>query len=137
MKDFEREHIQQTKFYIGCLPCLLEDWFNMHPDYHHVVEGRKRLGHMVGFGMCLWHHRGEVDNNWKGKKKEQIEALIGPSFARSKKVFIGRYGPELLLVRLNDFALSLWGMTPWIEHCMSLNVGEAIQAEHKKLMEER
>lgn len=106
----------------------------MHADFHHVVEGRVRLGHEMGFGMCLWHHRGESD--WVLAHLEQSELVqrMGPSFQRQKKRFIEVYGTERTLVELNDFAISLWLMRPWLEHCMPADIGEAIRAHHVRLL---
>lgn len=120
-----------TKLYVGCLPCLLLKWSNTHADYHHVVEGRKRLGHFVGFGMCLWHHRGELDPN-RGTDMLAIEETLGPSFARNKKGFKKFFGEERTFVKTNDYAIGLWQWTPWLEHCMPERTASSLRVFHQK-----
>jgi len=133
MKPHERDHMRDTKLYIGCLPCLLNDYPNMHADYHHLAPGRKRLGHEYGFGMCLWHHRGERDWTWGHVPMGEMRSRLGPSLAREKRVFIETYGSEMLLMELNNFALSLWHAEPWLEHLMPAAVMHTVQRHHRGL----
>lgn len=134
MKPEESERIKRTKLYIGCLPCLLSGWPNAHCDYHHVTEGRKRLGHLFGFGMCLWHHRGERDGHWASMSTDYLTQHLGPSFQRNKRDFIEQFGTERALVLLNDFALDLWDMQRWLEHCVPYEASGAIRMQHEKIL---
>lgn len=132
MTPAESRHIQETKLFIGCLPCLLRGYVNSHADYHHVAEGRKRVGHLVGFGMCLWHHRGH-----KLRAQDSLaahKAMIGPSFALDKAEFVDEFGSERMLVEVNNFALQLWKMYGWLEHDLPIQAAVDIKKQHAKYM---
>ena len=134
MKDQEREHIERTKLFIGCLPCLIGGWPNAHADYHHAEAGRKRQAHVHGFGMCLWHHRGERAENASGSDMDELEIFFGPSFQRNKRRFLDVYGPEKLLVELNNFAIKRWNRLQWLDHEMPESVAYEIRQQHKRLL---
>jgi hypothetical protein len=133
MKDHESDHINNTKLYVGCLPCLLNGFPDVHADYHHAEAGRKRKAHKHGYGACLWHHRGERHGSFSQHSQDEIAELIGPSLQKEKRRFNDVYGGEALLVALNEIALSLWMMRPWLEHEMPLEIQQAIQAQHTAL----
>ncbi len=41
----------------GCIACINEQLGISPPEIHHLVEGRKRLGHKFTIGLCFLHHR--------------------------------------------------------------------------------
>ena len=130
MTPAEKAHIARTKYFAGCLPCLLKGWDNCHADYHHHVEGYRR-GHLFGFGMCLWHHRGDLDVFWTLPRDQVIER-IGPSFALDKRGFTEMFGTEEQLVALNEYALELWEAEEWLSFDMPYHVSEKIRQRHRQ-----
>ena len=126
----ERERIEFCKFYMGCLPCILTRLLNVHIDYHHVVQGFRRLGHMFGYGLCTWHHRGEP---WPGWIMIELATVHGPSLAHGKKPYEKYFGDELLLVKTTDYAYSLFKETPWNEFMMPESIAEEIRNFHTDL----
>lgn len=126
----EQNHIEQTKLYVGCLPCLLKGHPNGHADYHHAEAGHKRKPHKHGFGMCLWHHRGEYSSF--SMSLSSILERYGPSFALMKRSFIDEFCAEPVLVETNNFALMLWRKGPWLDHDMPGNVQLKIQLHHNQ-----
>ena len=126
----ERERIEFVKFYMGCLCCILRRQLNSHADYHHVVKGFKRLGHICGFGLCCWHHRGEP---WPGMIMVECALVYGASLAHDKKLFVKTFGDELLLVETTDFAHSLFLDNPWNEFRMPESIAEQIRSFHTDL----
>lgn len=70
-------------------------------EIHHLVEGRKRLGHQFTIPLSPWFHRG-VPPQFDMRPSEAAE-LIGPSLALSKREFVATYGSERsLLERTNE-----------------------------------
>lgn len=133
MNSDDRERIYIAKHYISCLACLLAGHKNSHADYHHVVEGNKRLGHQYGLPLCLWHHRGERDPVVQGVTHEEIEKSLGPSL-KSKRRFIDRFGEERMLVDLTDYAIDLFNDVPWNEFDMPESVAAMIKRRWKFLI---
>jgi hypothetical protein len=60
-------------------------------DIHHLVEGRKRLGHQFTIPLSPWFHRGVPPADLR--PSEATKAL-GPSLAMSKRDFVAAYGTE-------------------------------------------
>lgn len=132
--DAERDHMINTKLYVGCLPCLIGGWPNVHADYHHAEAGRKRKAHTHGFAMCVYHHRGERSAELSQYTMDDLELFFGPSFQRNKRRFIDIYGPESLLVDLNNFAMLRWKQVGWLEHEMPSSVQSEVQRQHQRLV---
>ena len=130
----DRERIEISKRYISCMPCILVGFLNSHADYQHVVEAQRRLGHKCGYSSCLWHHRGEKGGPWEGLTTQAMIGMFGPSFAHGKKPFRAFFGSELLLVRVQDFAIKLYKRYQWNEFEMSQFVGIRIRSYHIDLM---
>lgn len=90
-----------------CLACMI--WFGDggYPDggcdYHHMLSGGRRRGHMDGIGLCPWHHRGvpEPDSTVK-----ETRHYLGPSLIDGSKVFRERYGTDEELLELQRKVLS-------------------------------
>lgn len=129
----EARRIEVTKHAIGCMPCLLRGWYNVQADYHHVVKGMRRLGHMYGYGMCLWHHKGELDPDYLELSLSEVRDRIGPSYAAERKKFIEEFGDEMDLVDTNTFAVRLWMSDPWNDFSMPHDKASRIQTHHRVL----
>lgn len=76
---------------LGCICCTKEGRIR-EAEIHHLVEGRKRLGHQATIPLCPWHHRALPPLD--GMDEATSEKLLGPSLARNKREFIARYGTE-------------------------------------------
>ncbi len=130
----DRERIEISKHYVSCLPCILVGFVNSHADYQHVVEAQRRLGHKCGYSSCLWHHRGMKDGLWRDLTTQAMIGMFGPSLAHGKKPFREFFGSELLLVKVQDFAIKLYRRYQWNEFEMSQFVGIRIRSYHIDLM---
>lgn len=89
MDDVERF----AKLYaLGCVVSRV--FFNRWEpaDIHHLVEGRKRLGHQFTIPLSPWFHRGIPP--LPEMRPSEAEKQIGPSLARSKRDFVAAYGTE-------------------------------------------
>lgn len=75
---------------LGCIACRKNGHWRQS-EVHHIVEGRKRLGHDQTLPLCPWHHRGIPDNNLSIAVATEI---LGPSLAHSKREFVNTYGTE-------------------------------------------
>ncbi|HEY6019910.1 MAG TPA: Ref family recombination enhancement nuclease [Candidatus Paceibacterota bacterium] len=93
---------------VGCIPCWLNGVSFNPCAIHHVVKGRKRLGHRHTYGNCDWHHQGYPLN---GKTTKESEEIAGPSLARSPRAYHERFGSEEELVTLCDEMIK-----PYIEN---------------------
>ena len=60
-------------------------------DYHHILSGGRRIGHMSGMGLCAWHHRGVP--SW-GCTVKEMRAHYGPSLMDGSKLFHAAYGSD-------------------------------------------
>ena len=138
MNKVEKDRAEFCKFYMCCLPCILVGLLNSHGgndpkggcEYHHVVEGFKRLGHLVGYSQCNWHHKGEP---FPGLRMIDCTMAYGDSLAHGKKPFEKTFGDELLLVKTTDFAYTLFKKNPWNEFSMPESIGEEIRKFHERL----
>jgi len=86
---------------LGCIVSRL--YFNRWEpaEIHHLVEGRKRLGHQYTIPLSTWFHRG-IPPRWDMRPSE-CDKLIGPSLARSKRDFVAKFGTEReLLAKTNE-----------------------------------
>ena len=123
----EKERIYFVKHFMGCAPCILVKYLNSHCDYHHVVEGQRRLGEMVAYGQCLWHHKGIP---WEGATRQEMVGILGPSYALSRREFRAKFGTERSLVGLVDYAHKLFKTYPWNEFAMPRSIGTNIFRFH-------
>ena len=123
----DNERIEFVKLYMGCLPCILCSYLDSHADYHHVVEGQRRLGHEYGYGACAWHHKGIC---WEGFDRQDMNGRIGPSMAHGKKPYRAVFGRENLLVETVNFAHKFFLKWPWDEFAMPLSTGTEIRRFH-------
>ena len=60
-------------------------------DYHHLLSGGRRRGHMFGIGLCAYHHR-QIPNY--GCTVKEMREHYGPSLMDGSKVFHAAYGSD-------------------------------------------
>lgn len=64
-------------------------------DYHHLLSGGRRIGHMAGVCLCAWHHRAVPD--W-GCSPQEMREHYGPSLAEGSKPFHAAFGSDAELL---------------------------------------
>lgn len=89
------EHMGRVKE-MGCIACWLEHHRYAPAQYHHIVEGGKRLGDFYGLPLCPWHHEGEKMGN---TAISRMRHEFGPSLKLHKRDFVERYGTERELLQ--------------------------------------
>lgn len=86
-----------------CYACTIEELAQpLRTEAHHIVDkGYRRLsgGHSATVPLCSWHHRGKLLYPHTAK---EMHFLYGPSFARTKREFIARYGSERKILEKTD-----------------------------------
>jgi len=60
-------------------------------DYHHLISGSRRRGHLFGIGLCPWHHRAVP--NW-GCIAPEMRKHYGPSLMDGSRTFHMAYGSD-------------------------------------------
>lgn len=68
-------------------------------EIHHLVEGRKRLGHQFTIPLSPWFHRGVPPADLRPSEAAKI---LGPSLAMSKRDFVARFDTERNLLAKVD-----------------------------------
>jgi hypothetical protein len=86
---------------LGCIITRIYYGVENEPaEVHHIVEGKKRLGHQWTIPLSPWFHRGVPPANLR--PSEATERL-GPSLALNKRAFVERFGTEReLLAKVNE-----------------------------------
>lgn len=74
-----------------CVACAIRGRPSYGGDYHHLLSGGIRRGHMFGVCLCPWHHRGVPD--W-GCTHEEMRSAFGPSLAEGSKPFHETFGSD-------------------------------------------
>lgn len=95
-KRFER--IQS----IGCVACVIDGIYQNPPEIHHLVSGKKRLGHDYTVGLCCFHHRAVVPYPYT---YEQVREASGPSYAMEPEAFKKQYGTQEELLEFQNALL--------------------------------
>lgn len=86
----ESEWISRVIRY-GCICCLDCGYSGSEPvEYHHIVEGNRRLGHLFGLPLCRGHHR----RIWSKRQTLLIPAERRVSIADGIKAFIAAFGSQ-------------------------------------------
>lgn len=67
----------------GCICCYLDGYPGQPAETHHMNDCGRNISQDHTLPLCAWHHRGVHEG-----------PCIGPSLARSKREFVGRYGTE-------------------------------------------
>lgn len=71
-------------------------------EIHHLLLGRKRMGHDFTVNLCRYHHQGDFLPQAGSSYADQA-AIYGPSFGHEPRRFREVYGRELtLLAYQND-----------------------------------
>lgn len=90
----------------ACVACAIRaasvpDFRGWHGgDYHHLLSGGRRRGHMFGVCLCGWHHRGLLDWGWT---HQEMRDYFGPSLAEGSKPFHETFGSdEALLAKQSE-----------------------------------
>lgn len=77
---------------LGCVVSLVYFKRWEPAEIHHLVEGRKRLGHQFTIPLSPWFHRGVPPLG--DMRPSDASEKIGPSLALSKREFTSRFGSE-------------------------------------------
>lgn len=88
-----------------CLACLVVNrmgWIDSGKvhwgcDYNHTKSGNKRRGHMYGYALCAWHHRGHPVKGWT---HSLTRTVYGPSLMDGSRLFHATYGSDDELIDL-------------------------------------
>ena len=120
----DKERMGLIKSNMPCLPCILAVSRVRLPSVQHVVEGRKRLGHQETYASCEWHHFGM---NHDGMSRQEMSGLLGPSLAHGKRSFQAFFGPERLLVKLQNKLIASFVDSPWIDYAMPSDLHRSVQ----------
>ena len=83
---------------MGCIAARLRGLGYVPPDIHHIVKGKKRLGHQFTLPLSPWHNRGDVPELCSCAS--EAEAIFGPSMYRAKRQFEAEFGTELELLAI-------------------------------------
>lgn len=71
-------------------------------EYQHVKRGNRRIGHMAGYALCDYHHRGVLP---EGRTRAWMREHFGPCLSDGSKPFVEAFGAEALLIAEQDEAL--------------------------------
>jgi hypothetical protein len=74
-----------------CVACAIKGRASWGGDYHHLLSGGIRRGHLFGVCLCAWHHRAVPD--W-GCTHEEMRQHYGPSLAEGSKPFHAVFGTD-------------------------------------------
>ncbi len=87
---------------IGCVPCTIIGIYQNPPQIHHIVKGKKRLGHDHTIAKCPWHHTGQVPT---GYSQDQVRERMGPSYAIEPEAFEHIFGTQEELLEFQNALL--------------------------------
>jgi hypothetical protein len=68
----------------GCVACIKDDRDPVPCNAHHMLAGGQRIGHDHTYGLCTFHHVGEL------------------SIHGSKRRFLEKYGSEQELLEMTN-----------------------------------
>lgn len=68
-------------------------------DYNHCKSGNIRRGHMAGYALCPWHHRGVPDFDFSAA---EMRKFAGPSLMDGSRLFHETYGSDQELIDLQS-----------------------------------
>lgn len=75
----------------GCLCCIDAGYRGSEPvERHHIVEGRRRLGHFFTLPLCRGHHRGV----WSRRQVSLLPPEKRVAISDGLKAFVRAFGPE-------------------------------------------
>jgi len=87
---------------IGCVPCIIKGIYQNPPQIHHIVKGKKRLGHDYTIAKCPYHHQGHLP---LGYKFDQVRERMGPSYALEPEAFEHEFGTQEELLEFQNALL--------------------------------
>ena len=119
--------MQFIKYYGGCLPSLLRGFPNGHCTIQHVVDGRRRLGHMFTYGASQWHHQGFTRDHMT---QAEMTEHFGPSLALNPRQYHDEFGSEQQLVALQNRVIEVFHDDPWPEFDMPMKVANDLCRWH-------
>lgn len=79
----------------GCVACQIRLGVHEPTTVHHITDSGRRMGHFFTIPLCPWHHQGYCR---QGKTSTKMEAIFGPSLAKSRPDFERIFGTELDLL---------------------------------------
>lgn len=91
---------------IDCPPLFVAVW---GCDFHHLLSGGVRIGHLWGVGLCGWHHDRRLD---LGFSHDFMRRNFGPSLRCGSKTFRVTYGSDAELLARQDESLRQRGIEP-------------------------
>ena len=87
---------------IGCVPCIIRGIHQNPPHIHHIISGKKRLGHDYTIAKCPYHQEGQVPH---GHKYEDVREVMGPSYALEPLAFKAEFGTQEELLEFQNALL--------------------------------
>lgn len=83
----EEQQRMQALQSIGCIVCLREGYGYTPPAVHHLIDGKRRLGHMQTIPLCdPGHHQNAPERSGEISRHP------------NKRAFEARYGSEVMLL---------------------------------------
>lgn len=86
----EADRIKRVVAY-GCIVSRLKWCIYSPPDFHHILDGGRRMGHWYGIALNPWFHRGVCES---GMSQRDMTRIYGPSLALDKPAFEAEHGTE-------------------------------------------
>lgn len=87
----------------GCVVCRRHLNVLTMPEIHHLTDSGRAISHDHTVGLCQWHHRGVQEPGWSSREMERV---FGPSYQRSKRAFVERFGDNDTLLRIQNEILA-------------------------------
>lgn len=75
-------------------------------EYNHTKSGNIRRGHLYGYALCVWHHRGNQAQPPDGWTHAQLRDRYGPSLMDGSALFSESYGSDDELIEIQRLILS-------------------------------
>ena len=98
---------------IGCIGTMLLHRQTTGCDIHHLIDGNKRMGDDFTIGLSPWLHRGLCHEGWN---RQDMSGLFGPSISMGSKLFAGFWGPQELLLEVQNLVISEYQRQFWSEY---------------------
>ena len=127
----EQARFDLIKEQAWCIPCILNRTPNRpRTTIQHVVEGNKRLGHAMSYGCCGWHHLGQLEGR---AGRFEMMKILGPSLVHGSKEYREVWGPERILIQLQDFLIDLFEKRYWDQYNMPRMINNEVIREWERL----
>ncbi len=125
-----KQRMETIAKHLGCLPCLLVGYLDIHTSIEHVTNRGRRVGdgsevHEHTIGLCVWHHFGHTKNH---ETRQHAGGERGPSLAWGRTTFEEFFGDEVtVLLPCQGFMLELFDETPWPEYSVPGRVARKVR----------